>query len=265
MKKIVAFLFAIIIVSNNCKNLQAQNHAGIDSVAVILVKSDTVQSNQQRKISVLLTNPFPVSGFQFDLLFHPSLIVKKDSVRLSPRKKDHLITTQVQSSGAIRILCYSPSSKNIMGISGEIVSIPITTGDSSGIFPISFLNVVAGDSTGKNVTVTSTNGFIYISPLTIVKTSAAQANEIFLKNYPNPFNSTTIISFFLQSPSKVNLEMYNCVGQKVCTIYEGVAEQGEHNVRLTENNLSTGIYFIKLTSGNNGVLKQSLLKVLYLK
>lgn len=36
-----------------------------------------------------------------------------------------------------------------------------------------------------------------------------------------------------------NLEMYNnSVGQKVYTIFEGIAEQGEHNARLTENNLN---------------------------
>ncbi|MDD2231022.1 MAG: hypothetical protein PHY48_16665, partial [Candidatus Cloacimonetes bacterium] len=39
-----------------------------------------------------------------------------------------------------------------------------------------------------------------------------------LRNYPNPFNPSTSISFILSQTGKTNLSIYNMKGQKVCTL-----------------------------------------------
>ncbi len=62
-------------------------------------------------------------------------------------------------------------------------------------------------------------------------------------NYPNPFNSETIISFSTQGKSRVRMTLYNILGkfeQELCnTIYD----EGYHQIRFNGNKLSTGIYF----------------------
>ena len=71
------------------------------------------------------------------------------------------------------------------------------------------------------------------------------------KNYPNPFNPTTTISFSLPEEENVEIVIFNIKGQQVKTLYKGMAEEGEHkmiwNGKDTNNKLvSSGFYFYKL-------------------
>ena len=74
------------------------------------------------------------------------------------------------------------------------------------------------------------------------------------QNYPNPFNPTTTISFSIPSASQVTLEVYNVLGEKVATIYEGMAGAGVTAVvwdgRSDNGELvASGIYFSRMKSG----------------
>ncbi len=67
-----------------------------------------------------------------------------------------------------------------------------------------------------------------------------------LQNYPNPFNPTTEIAFTLPVASRVNLEIYNVLGQRVTTLTEGVLEAGEHVFEWDGSEASSGVYFYRL-------------------
>lgn len=81
------------------------------------------------------------------------------------------------------------------------------------------------------------------------------------QNYPNPFNPTTTIQFALPVDSKVNISVYNVVGQKVAELVNGEFEAGYHTVQFNASNLSSGIYFYKIEAGKfNAVKKMMLIK-----
>jgi hypothetical protein len=45
-------------------------------------------------------------------------------------------------------------------------------------------------------------------------------NFIVIKNYPNPFNSNTVISYYINNPCKLSLRIFDCTGRLVKTFFE---------------------------------------------
>ena len=82
-----------------------------------------------------------------------------------------------------------------------------------------------------------------------------------LNNYPNPFNSSTNLTFSLAENAKVKIEIYNMLGQKVETLLDSVKPAGLHTVKFDPQTLSGGIYFAHISNGYNYDIK----KMVYLK
>ncbi len=68
--------------------------------------------------------------------------------------------------------------------------------------------------------------------------------------YPNPFNPTSTIRYQCPEASVVNLAIYNVNGQLVEELVNTQISAGYHEVTWNANNQSTGLYFIKMTTGN---------------
>ena len=66
------------------------------------------------------------------------------------------------------------------------------------------------------------------------------------QNYPNPFNPSTIIRFALPTNAKVNIKLYNTLGQEVATILNNEFDAGIHETTFNASNLSSGVYFYRL-------------------
>jgi len=78
-------------------------------------------------------------------------------------------------------------------------------------------------------------------------------------NYPNPFNPSTIIKYQLPMSSMVNLKIFNILGQEVATLVNETQAAGKHEVKFTANNLSSGIYFVKISAGSFNKVKKIML------
>jgi hypothetical protein len=73
------------------------------------------------------------------------------------------------------------------------------------------------------------------------------------KNYPNPFNPLTKISYYLPKSNKVSIKIYNIKGQLVETLVDNVfRKSGYHSVvwNASQSDISSGIYFYSIISGN---------------
>ena len=69
-------------------------------------------------------------------------------------------------------------------------------------------------------------------------------------NYPNPFNPVTTISFALPYKSKINLTVYNLLGEKVAELADGDFNEGLHKIAFNAVNLSSGVYIYRLKADN---------------
>jgi photosystem II stability/assembly factor-like uncharacterized protein len=72
-----------------------------------------------------------------------------------------------------------------------------------------------------------------------------------LSNHPNPFTSTTTISYALSRPSRVSLGIYDLAGRKVRAVESGRRDAGEHQAHWDGRNdtgrrVASGIYFLRL-------------------
>ena len=79
------------------------------------------------------------------------------------------------------------------------------------------------------------------------------------QNYPNPFNPATRIDFTLDRKSKVNLTIFNMLGQEVATLVDEVTAAGNHNVTWNASDVASGVYFYKLTAGDLTLTKKMVL------
>ncbi len=85
-------------------------------------------------------------------------------------------------------------------------------------------------------------------------------------NYPNPFNPETAIHYSLKADSRVNITVYNIKGQKVRTLINDHQTSGDHEVIWNGKSdagqdVGTGVYFYKMTTGNyTKINKMTLLK-----
>ncbi len=84
------------------------------------------------------------------------------------------------------------------------------------------------------------------------------------QNYPNPFNPSTVIKYQLPKSSNVTLEIYDLLGQRVCTLVNENQEAGKYNITWNGKNnfgnqVSSGIYIYRIKAGNFIAVKKMML------
>ncbi|HSG99963.1 MAG TPA: FlgD immunoglobulin-like domain containing protein, partial [candidate division Zixibacteria bacterium] len=98
------------------------------------------------------------------------------------------------------------------------------------------------------------------------KGSRKGPNKVSSTNYPNPFNPSTEISYYIEQDADVSVEIYNMLGQRIITLVDEFAVAGDHIVTWNGTSesgapVATGVYFLKVTALDEvSVTKMNLLK-----
>lgn len=108
---------------------------------------------------------------------------------------------------------------------------------------------------------------ICIIPDSVTGVSDELINEfsdtIILRNFPNPFNPITTISYsipnFGTDLQPVKLVVYNMLGEKVVTLVNEEKGTGYHSVKFNASNLPSGIYIYTLQVNDHTASKKMLL------
>jgi len=94
----------------------------------------------------------------------------------------------------------------------------------------------------------SVNGGL-VSALRTSPFESKPGNFILEQNYPNPFNPSTIITYQMPGSGHVSIKVYNALGQEVATLVNEKKPAGRYQVEFNTTNLSSGIYFYEMRSG----------------
>ncbi len=131
---------------------------------------------------------------------------------------------------------------------------------------ISCGQVVSGTSQSTNYRVTF--GFwqlgVTATGVEEVPTPELPASFSLMQNYPNPFNPTTVIEFTVPQRCKVELVIYNLLGEKVTTLVSQDMPTGKYRVSWDGKNesgkeVASGVYFYKLKAGDFTATKKMVL------
>ena len=136
---------------------------------------------------------------------------------------------------------------------------------------ISFVGNVSVTDTGNPITVIVTptnhlekqkvivvNG--YTSPLSNKAELTLNRFEL-MPAFPNPFNPNTTIQYYVKNSESISLQVIDISGRVVETLLDDIIESGNHEITSDARNQPSGIYLVKLTSGQ----KSKTQKILFLK
>ncbi len=70
------------------------------------------------------------------------------------------------------------------------------------------------------------------------------------QNYPNPFNPSTTIQYAISSKQLVQLKVYDILGSEVATLVNKEQSAGSYKIDFNASQLSSGVYFYRLSAGS---------------
>lgn len=77
-------------------------------------------------------------------------------------------------------------------------------------------------------------------------------DRVSLTSWPNPFNPSTVIGFRVvtqdRASVRVRVAVYDLLGREVAVLVDGNIPSGSHQVRFDASGLSSGLYFVRLTT-----------------
>jgi len=124
------------------------------------------------------------------------------------------------------------------------------------------------DSFGNHYTIGAGNANIYygLVPLANEWGTDFPSNILQAQNFPNPFNPSTTIEYYLPEPTDVSLIIYDVTGREVNTLVSTSQSSGNYKVRWGGTNrdglqVAAGMYFARLQAGEH----QSVVKMVYLR
>jgi len=99
--------------------------------------------------------------------------------------------------------------------------------------------------------------FEYSSEILINKTVPSDFS--LSRNYPNPFNPSTLINYSIPINANVSLKIYDAVGNEVTTLVNERQESGSYQVVFNASRLASGIYYYTITAGSFTASKKMIL------
>ncbi len=104
-------------------------------------------------------------------------------------------------------------------------------------------SIVPGHAPSSAITLTVVN------PATLGIHEASNAATTF-ENYPNPFNGSTTINYSVSKNAKVELSVFDLVGNKIAVIENENKSAGKYSKTWNAENISQGMYLLQLKVDN---------------
>jgi hypothetical protein len=104
---------------------------------------------------------------------------------------------------------------------------------------------------------------IGVIPTTTGISQHLKTQKVQLSVYPNPNKGVIYAQLELQKESSVKLELYNIVGKKVLDLGKQTVKAGKTKIQInaTDNNIGSGIYFLKIVVNNKELFTEKVIQI----
>ncbi len=140
----------------------------------------------------------------------------------------------------------NPDFNNAVTQSVSSTNFTITSGLENSTY---FWRVRSFNETGDASQFSNAASFVPASP-TSVEDQTIPSEFVLSQNYPNPFNPSTVIRFQLPVDGFVKAVVYDVLGSEVATLLNGDMAAGSHSLSFNASGMTSGLYFLRVTSGN---------------
>lgn len=141
---------------------------------------------------------------------------------------------------------------------------PLGSGMNDGVWRMASIgtDLYAGGifTTAGNLSANHIAKYSCTLPTGINELNMNQQNQL-NQNQPNPFNSTTLIKYYVPKTGSVKLSVYDIFGKEIKTLVNGVRGAGSYENSFDGSQLTSGVYFYTLTiEGSTQSRKMILMK-----
>ncbi len=263
----LSFNYNIVGPSGDCDNWPLlpgtnpprQLNKNVDEIAAVWLKQ--VESNHPDGITfaLMLTNPGDATH-----LFHSRISYNTNALSLMEVRRGEVgisegfaefFGTPITGNGLVDVDMAALGPDGYLIGSGAVAYLDFSYEASEMASVVRLEEAILYDGEGNEIPLSPTD-------VEVENQGEAIPTEFALHhNHPNPFNPTTIIKYDLPQATYVKLVVYNVRGQKVATLVDGLVEVGHQQVVWNAKDISSGIYFYKITAGNfTNMRKMILLK-----
>lgn len=107
------------------------------------------------------------------------------------------------------------------------------------------INCLGMDSSGY-VYAASSDNLLFRSEIPYSGLENHTTTEIYFRNYPNPFSTSTTIEFEIHESAFCDLSIFDISGKKLQTLLSGEVTEGKYNYAWDASSLSPGVYFCEI-------------------
>ncbi|MBW8049520.1 MAG: T9SS type A sorting domain-containing protein [Cytophagales bacterium] len=118
-----------------------------------------------------------------------------------------------------------------------------------------YFSVKAENGAGLLSNITSSDGQVFQNPTAI---NEFRVSGFGLRVYPNPFDESITISYRLNEPGHIVLNIFDLPGKKIAILVDQYQFAGDHMIELDDNvvKMMKGVYVLKLSNGvSSGYVK----------
>ncbi|MDG1955107.1 MAG: choice-of-anchor D domain-containing protein [Polaribacter sp.] len=142
--------------------------ANVYAVNEIHIGSGSGEIHNEISIPVSINNMEPFSGFQFDITLPQNITYVNNSVVLSSRKDDHVVSGNMIDTNTLRIISYSNSNAEFSGVDGIVMSFKLKPEVSSGNYNLTISNPIISNIALGNIESDSYSGSVQINSPNLV-------------------------------------------------------------------------------------------------